>query len=78
MSEGQIARLLTARAGYGKAQVNHNVVGKELRVDGKDVGWGIGTHARSEIVYRLPAGTTRFRAQSLRRSLGATFAATLR
>jgi mono/diheme cytochrome c family protein len=51
-----------ATTGYGKVQVNHNVVGKPLRIDGKDVGWGVGTHARSEIVYRLPAGTTRFRA----------------
>jgi hypothetical protein len=53
---------LVATTGYGKVQTNHNVNGKALRIDGKSVKWGIGTHANSEIVYRLPPGTTRFRA----------------
>ncbi len=53
---------LAATTGYGRVQVNKNVVNKPLRVDGQRVAFGIGTHAHSEIIYRLPPGATRFRA----------------
>jgi hypothetical protein len=42
--------------------VNKNVVQKPLRVDSQPVAFGIGTHAISQIVYRLPPGAVRFRA----------------
>ena len=51
-----------ATTGYGKIQFNKNIVGKPMRVDGKPVAYGIGTHAKSVIVYELPPGYTRFKA----------------
>ncbi len=48
----------------GRARVNeHQGGGGPLRVDGKPVAYGIGTHANSRIVYRLPQGYELFRAQ---------------
>ena len=51
-----------ARTGHGKVEVNKNVVGEPIRIAGARVEFGIGAHAVSEIVYRLPPGYTRFRA----------------
>ena len=44
----------------GRAMVNKNQGGGPLKVDAKDVPYGIGTHANSKIVYELPEGYTKF------------------
>ena len=44
----------------GRARVDKNQGGGPLRVAGKPVAFGIGTHARSVITYDLPKGYTRF------------------
>jgi len=54
----------SATSGYKKAQLNKNVVDDKIRVDGKEMTHGIGTHAHSVIVYELPPGVTRFTAQA--------------
>ena len=48
---------------WGTVGVNQNVGGSPLKIAGKAVPFGIGTHANSVIVYDLPAGTTRFKAR---------------
>ncbi|MDZ4684986.1 MAG: PVC-type heme-binding CxxCH protein, partial [Planctomycetaceae bacterium] len=52
----------SASAGYGEVRINANAGGKPLRVNGRDVANGIGTHANSVIAYDLPAGYTKFQA----------------
>jgi len=47
----------------GRARVNENQGGGPLRVGGKPVRFGIGTHAPSVIVYDLPPGYRVFRAR---------------
>lgn len=47
----------------GKATVGKNQGGGPLTVNGKPVAFGIGTHARSKIVYDLPEGYTKFKAR---------------
>ncbi|MEE2948434.1 MAG: DUF1553 domain-containing protein [Verrucomicrobiota bacterium] len=47
---------------YRKVLKNKNVKDQPLRLDGKPLKWGIGTHAKSRIVFRLPKGYTRFKA----------------
>jgi hypothetical protein len=54
----------SATSGYKKAQINTNVVDEKIRVDGKEMEFGIGTHAHSVIVYELPPDVTRFTAQA--------------
>jgi putative membrane-bound dehydrogenase-like protein len=49
-----------AQAGFGQARINANVGGQTLRCNGKDIAYGIGTHANSTIEYILPAGAKRF------------------
>ena len=44
-------------------QVDRNAGGQAMRIDGKDVAYGIGTHANSLIVFDLPPGYTRFKAR---------------
>lgn len=51
-----------ATTGYGQIQRNKSVVQKPLRLGDKTFGDGIGAHANSILAYRLPPGTTRFRA----------------
>ena len=53
----------SATAQWGKVQVGHNAEGGELKVDGKPVAYGIGTHANSVIEFDLPEGTQRFKAR---------------
>ncbi len=48
--------------GYGQIQRNKSVVQKPLRLGDKTIADGLGTHANSILAYRLPPGTTRFRA----------------
>ena len=43
-----------AKSGWGKVQINQNCGGRPLRINGKDIEYGIGTHANSEIHYKLP------------------------
>lgn len=53
----------SATSQWGKAGVNVNVEGGKLKIAGKPVEYGIGTHANSIIAYDLPAGITRFKAR---------------
>ncbi len=56
-------RWTSAVAGWGTVHVDLNVNGQTMRIDGKEVANGIGTHANSLIVYDLPPGYTRFKAR---------------
>lgn len=53
----------SAAAEWGQVGVNKNAGGDPLKIAGKKVEYGIGTHANSVIAYDLPAGTTRFKAR---------------
>jgi len=53
----------SAAADWGKVGLNVNVEGHPLKIAGKPVEYGIGTHANSVIAFELPAGTTRFKAR---------------
>jgi putative membrane-bound dehydrogenase-like protein len=53
----------SASSQWGSVQVNRNAGGQAMRIDGKDVAYGIGTHANSLIVFDLPPGYTRFKAR---------------
>ncbi|MBK7875358.1 MAG: DUF1080 domain-containing protein [Planctomycetes bacterium] len=53
----------SASADWGSVHANRNANGGPLQFDGKAYEHGLGTHAASEIVYRLPEGAyTRFQA----------------
>ena len=54
----------SARAGWGKVFKNRNAVGKPLRIAGKTVPYGIGTHANSVIEFEIPQGFTTFEARA--------------
>jgi len=43
-----------AKSGWGKVQINKNCGGRPLRINGKNIAYGIGTHANSVIQYELP------------------------
>lgn len=53
----------SATAEWGKAGLNVNASGGPLKIAGKSVEFGIGTHANSVIAFDLPEGTTRFKAR---------------
>ncbi|MBS0204548.1 MAG: NPCBM/NEW2 domain-containing protein [Planctomycetes bacterium] len=53
----------SAAAEWGQVGVNKNAGGDKLKIAGKPVEYGIGTHANSVIAYDLPVGTTRFKAR---------------
>ena len=53
-----------AAADWGEVRVNKNAAGNTLKIAGKGVDYGIGTHANSVIAYDLPAQTTRFKARA--------------
>ena len=53
----------SATAGFGDVKVNKNAGGGPLKVDGKDVAYGLGTHANSVVAFDVPAGFTRFQAR---------------
>ena len=53
---------VSATTGYGQVQVDKSVVEKPIRLGDETYAHGLGTHAASEITYRLPPGFTRFRA----------------
>jgi putative membrane-bound dehydrogenase-like protein len=48
---------------FGEVRINANVQNQPLRIDGKEVSYGIGTHANSTIAYKIPKGYTEFRAR---------------
>ncbi|MEO2011494.1 MAG: PVC-type heme-binding CxxCH protein [Pirellulaceae bacterium] len=54
---------VSAKSGYGQVRVNRNNQDQPLRIAGKTVSYGIGTHAVSTIAYRLPKGYSEFRAR---------------
>ncbi|WP_265594490.1 PVC-type heme-binding CxxCH protein [Haloferula sp. BvORR071] len=53
----------SAEAGWGTSQVGKNVDGKPLTIDKKTYEKGIGTHAASVIVYKLPENVRGFTAK---------------
>ncbi len=54
----------TAEAGWGKVEINRNADGGEMRINGKAVEYGIGTHANSVIHFELPEGYEKFVARA--------------
>jgi hypothetical protein len=55
-------RWKSATTGYQKVRTHRNAVNKPMRLNGKVIKWGLGTHAPSQIIYTLPKGVTRFKA----------------
>lgn len=55
----------SALSGWGGVRVNSNAQGGPLRSAGRNIEYGIGTHANSVIAFNLPAGTKRFKARGL-------------
>ena len=53
----------SASADFGEVRIGKNNSGGELKIAGKSVAYGIGTHANSVIAFDLPAGYTRFKAR---------------
>ncbi len=53
----------SATCEWGQVGINKNAEGNELKIAGKPVAYGIGTHANSVIAFDLPAGTTRFKSR---------------
>ncbi len=53
----------SASSQWGAVHVDRNADGGPLKIDGKSVSYGIGTHANSLIVFDLPPGFTRFQAR---------------
>ena len=53
----------SATSGWNEAHVGHNAGGGPLSVGDNAVGDGIGVHAKSVLVYDLPAGAKRFTAK---------------
>ncbi|KAH0534180.1 hypothetical protein FGG08_007227 [Glutinoglossum americanum] len=53
---------IKATAGWGQPSTKTAVGGKPMRIDGKQVAYGIGTHANSIIEFDLPPGYTKFKA----------------
>jgi len=49
-----------ASAGWGSVHRNRSVMGKPMQMAGRTFHRGIGTHAQSRIVYRLPPGLRHF------------------
>ena len=52
----------SASQGFGATHVNGNCFGVPMKIDGKPVAYGIGTHAVSVIAYDIPQGVTKFTA----------------
>ena len=52
----------SAQVGFGKLGVNVNAGGQPLKVQGKPVEFGFGTHAPAMIAFDLPAGVVAFNA----------------
>ncbi len=54
----------SAEAGWGKVGINVNAEGGSMRIAGKPVEYGIGTHANSVIHFELPEGYDKFVARA--------------
>lgn len=54
----------SAKSDWGQVRMNQNAEGGPLKINGKSVEYGIGTHAQSVIEFDLPLGYTRFRARA--------------
>lgn len=54
----------SATAEWGQVRINKNANDGDLRIAGKSVEYGIGTHANSVITFDLPAGFARFKARA--------------
>ena len=54
----------SASTGWGQVRFNQNANGQAMRINGKPVEYGIGTHANSVIVFEVPEGATRFKARA--------------
>ncbi len=52
----------SATTDYREVLKDRNAKGEPQRIDGRPLKWGIGTHAKSRVVFVLPEGYTRFRA----------------
>jgi hypothetical protein len=52
----------SATTDYKVVRKNRNTQDQPLRIDGQPLEWGLGTHAKSRVVFLLPEGYTRFRA----------------
>jgi putative membrane-bound dehydrogenase-like protein len=53
----------SASTDHGSVNIGKNAGGRPLRIAGRSVEYGVGTHANSVIVYDLPPGYTRFKAR---------------
>ncbi|MCA9069649.1 MAG: NPCBM/NEW2 domain-containing protein, partial [Planctomycetaceae bacterium] len=53
-----------AHADWGQVRVNQNAGGEPLKINGKSVEYGIGTHAESLILFDLPEGFTQFQCRA--------------
>jgi putative membrane-bound dehydrogenase-like protein len=53
----------SASTNWGQVRIGKNAEGGDLRIAGKSVEYGIGTHANSIIEFDLPAGYTKFKAR---------------
>ena len=51
----------SATTGWRDVRINKNAAGGPLKVDGKSVKYGIGTHANSVITYNIPKGFDSFK-----------------
>ncbi len=56
--------LTGTKQGWGKAQIDKSVTGKELSIAGKKYEFGVGTHANSTILIGLNSKTVRFQAEA--------------
>ena len=56
-------KMKVATTGFGRIGVNKNAGGRPLKIDGKSVAYGIGTHSTSVIGFDLPQGYERFKAR---------------
>ncbi|HUE73097.1 MAG TPA: PVC-type heme-binding CxxCH protein [Pirellulaceae bacterium] len=54
----------SAQTQFGNVEVNKNCTGKEMKIAGQSISYGIGTHANSVIAFDLPEGYTRFKARA--------------
>ena len=52
----------SATTDYREVLKGRNAKGEPQRIDGRLLKWGIGTHAKSRVVFLLPEGYTRFKA----------------
>jgi len=52
----------SATTDYREVLKDRNAKGEPQRIDGRPLKWGIGTHAKSRVIFVLPEGYTRFRA----------------